>query len=164
MARKADIGRFSGVDGGEGEEVSEQKIEFWDCSEDSEILSYENENDAIEYYLDDYLHALPIAEWPEKITLYGFVRETLKLGNEAARILEQLLEGLDEEYGNPEKATTETEGMKKAAEEFVQKVAAEYQVWSCKRVASEEINVMEWVKEHCPQWLTENPQLVEGRG
>lgn len=140
--------------------MSEQKIEFWDCSMDAEQLSWDEQNVAIEMHLDQ----IPKDEWPETLTVYGFVRETLKLGNEAARILEQILESLDENYGNPEEATAETEGMKKAAEEFVQKVAAEYQVWSCKRVASEEINVMDWVKEHAPQWLAENPQLVEGRG
>jgi hypothetical protein len=134
------------------------KIEYWDCSEDAELLTWDNPNTAIEMHLDQ----VPKDEWPEKITVFGFARETLKLSNESARVLEQLLGSLDEVYGNPEKATTETEGMKKAAEEFVQKVAAEYQVWSCKRVTSEEINVMEWVKEHAPGWLTENPQLLEG--
>ncbi len=133
----------------------ENEAELWDCSEDTELLIHYEQHGAIEAYLDEALYNLPIKEWPEKITVYGFARKKLKLDRLSARILERLLEDIDEDYGNPEEATTETEAMKKAAEEFVNKVAAEYQVWSCKRVTSEDINVMEWVKENEPQWLSE---------
>jgi hypothetical protein len=126
-----------------------EKIEFWDCSDQTEILMWDNLNEAVEMHLDDR----PRDEWPEMLTVYGYAREIPEWSRWPARVLERLLESLDDDYGNPEDATAETDGMKLAAEEFIRKVAAEYQVWSCKRVATEEINVMDWVKEHAPHWL-----------
>jgi hypothetical protein len=130
-----------------------EKIEFWDCSEDAELLGHESQDAAIEAYLDEALYNTPIKEWPKTVSVFGFAREKPKFNLLPARTLERVLEDLDEDYGNPEEATAETEGMKLAAEEFIQKIAAEYTVWSCKRVATEEISVMDWVKEHAPHWL-----------
>ena len=129
------------------------KVEYWDCSDQSEILHYTEFNDAIEYHLD----AVPNIEWPETLTVYGFAREIAKPNIKwiSERALEAVIEGLDEDYGNPEEQSDWTNEMKNDATEFVQKVIANYQVWSCKQVTSEEINVMDWVKEHRPDWLEE---------
>jgi hypothetical protein len=145
-------------------ETTEVKIEMWDCSEDAEELSHIDQHDAIESYLDEALYNLPIAEWPETITAYGFARMQVSYPNLPDHALEAVVERLDEEYGSPNEATTITPKMKEAAAEFVQKILAEYQVWSCKRVASEEINVMEWVKENAPGWLTEKPENQQAGG
>lgn len=129
-----------------------EKIEFWDCSDSIEILMWDNFNLAVEMHLDDR----PRDEWPERLTVYGYARQTPKWEHLPQRVLDRFLEDLDEDYGNPEEATTQTEAMLVAAKEFVEKINAEYTVWSCKRVATEEINVMDWVKEHAPNWLENN--------
>jgi hypothetical protein len=131
------------------------EIEFWDCSEDAELLGHESKDDAIEARLDEELYDIHVESWPKTVTVYGFAREVPKWDREAQRVLDRFLEDLDEPYGNPEEATDQTDAMLVAAKEFVEKIKAEYQVWSCRRVTSEEINVMEWVKEHCPHWLDE---------
>lgn len=125
------------------------KIEFWDCCEEVEILTWTERDEAIEMHLDDR----PRDEWPETLTVYGFARETPNWQRHAKRVLENLIEDLDEPYGNPEEATAITPAMEQASTEFVNRIKAEYRVWSCKKVTSEEINVMEWVKENNPEWL-----------
>lgn len=132
--------------------MSLSEIEFWDCSEDAEHLSWTSENEAIEMFLDQ----LPRDEWEEKTTVHGFVRETPNWDRCAEHALESVLEWLDGDYGDPDEATEETPTMKQAASEFVQKIKAEYEIWSCKKVTSIEVNTMEWVKEHCPHWLEDN--------
>lgn len=133
------------------------KIELWDCSEDAETLHYYEQHDAIEAYLDQALYKVPVSEWPETITVYGFARMEIKDSRLPEIALESVIERLDEEYGSPDEETTITPEMKTAAEEFVQKILAEYTVWSCERKTSVEINVMEWVKENAPSWLEEPP-------
>lgn len=68
--------------------------------------------------------------------------------------LNDILEGLDEEYGNPEGDYTKpTDAMKKAQEVFLKVVAEEYSSWACAEVVEKTINAHEWIKKNRPDWL-----------
>jgi len=53
----------------------------------------------------------------------------------ASFLVEELLERMDEEHGNPDSGTDATPEMRKAALAFVNAVCNRYRVWPCDRVA-----------------------------
>ncbi len=60
--------------------------------------------------------------------------------NYECHVLEDLLERLDEEYGNQMdgEPTKQTKRMQKAAHVFVARVIREFQVWTCEQVCTEQ--------------------------
>lgn len=116
-------------------------------SPDDERLEYADEDVAIEAILDGIDGPLP-----ETITICGFARmevDILRLNP-----LEDCLETLDEEYGDPEGEYSEsTETMKEAERVFLAAIKKEYTTWMCEEVCRKEINVADWVKENRPDWL-----------
>ena len=127
---------------------------FWTCVDGEEILRHETRDEAIEAYLDDCFNVpAKFSDLPETVTLHGFSPMKVSVGSCGA--LESMLESLDEEYANPDGDPTKpTEKMRTAEAAFIAVVESEYVPWMCEEVASEEVNVMEWVKEHRPDWLT----------
>lgn len=125
-----------------------ENIDFWSCQDGDEHLRHTDINDAIEEHLDASQENEGMAK------VYGYQREVIK-GSDLWDPLESILESLDEEYGDPGEASEPTEGMKKATEEYLAKVAAEYKPWACKIVKEVEVNIQEWIKEHRPDWLEE---------
>ena len=122
---------------------------------DDEVLQAEAD-DVVEYWLDA-AHPTPIAELPETIEIHEF-RRRIVVCQDGSRQLEDLLEKLDEEYGNMEGYIAPTPAMKAAAESFVEAVVAEYHVWQCEPTGrTETVNVLDWVKANRPGWLTETP-------
>jgi hypothetical protein len=116
-----------------------------------EELSNEDPDEAI----GDHLESLKREEWPETLTLHGFVR--IKVGeNWSSGPLTQVLDELDEEYGSPDRSNTKpTPAMEAAERTFLDAVIAEYKPWACEQIYEEEVSVLEWVKEHQPDWLEE---------
>jgi len=116
-------------------------------SPDEERLEYADEDVAIEAILDGIDGPLP-----ETITICGFARmevDTLRLNP-----LEDCLETLDEEYGDPDGEYSEsTEAMKEAERVFLAAIKKEYTTWACEEVCRKEITVADWVKENRPDWL-----------
>jgi len=116
-------------------------------SPDEERLVYTDEDVAIEAILDGIDGPLP-----ETITICGFARmeiDTLRLIP-----LEDCLETLDEEYGDPDGEYSEsTEAMKEAERVFLAAIKKEYTPWACEEVCRKEITVADWVKENRPDWL-----------
>ena len=115
-------------------------------SPDEERLVYTDEDVAIEAILDGIDGPLP-----ETITICGFARmevDTLRLNP-----LEDCLETLDEEYGDPDGEYSEsTEAMKEAERVFLAAIKKEYTTWMCEEVCRKEIDVAEWMKENRPDW------------
>ena len=107
---------------------TDRKIEFWGDKDDGN-LTHTEMDDAIESALDgvDVVNALP-----ETIEVCGFAHMELPSAESLARhVLEDFLEKLDDEYGNPDGDYTEkTDGMKEAAKEFVAAVLDNYTVWA----------------------------------
>ncbi|MBE3087724.1 MAG: hypothetical protein IMZ71_01200, partial [Chloroflexi bacterium] len=129
---------------------NERKIEFWG-GPDEERLTHTEMDCAIEDILDGMaMDVKNIKDLPETIEVCGFARTKLssKSGEFWAEfVLEKLLEGLDEEYGDPDGSYSDpTDGMIKASEAFVAAVIDKYEVWACEAVERETVNVQEWIK------------------
>ncbi len=91
----------------------------------------------------------------EPIAVYGFSRLPLDpcgLVLDSERIVDELLEQLDEDHGN-EDTTEPTQKMLDAAQALVEAVQADYVVWQCEQTHSATVNVEAWVREHRPDWL-----------
>jgi len=134
--------------------TDEREIIAWSCNREEEHLTYDDMDDAIEAYLDDFG---PTGErTPKTVTVYGFARMELKRAE--CRVLADLLERLDEEYGDPDGdwgvATT---AMEEAEKHFIDVVLAEYCPWACEAVKEVTVDTNEWIKEHRPNWIKEKP-------
>jgi hypothetical protein len=118
----------------------ERKIELWG-KEDAEYLHCVDKNEAIAEALDD------MGELPETIKICGYAR--MKISTATFSPLEEIIEVLDENFGDPEGAATElTEVMEEAEKAFLAVIEKEYKPWACEIVTTETVNVKEWVKEY----------------
>lgn len=122
---------------------------YWECREiDGGCLDHETIDEAVEYHLDD----LDRADWPEKLTVYGYAPCVAKVPK--GRVLECLLTDLDSEYGAEFSDGTEpTKRMLEAEEAFVGAVLAEYGMQTCEVLETVVIDVQDWVKANAPSWL-----------
>jgi len=128
-----------------------REIIYWDVG-NNDILYHESLGEAVGAWLDD----IPIKEFPEFITVKGYAR--MKIDTRGMSSLEPILEDLDEEFGDPDGGcTTETDTMKEAERVFHEVILKEYVPWMCEQIAHVKIDVMEWVKENEPHWLSEEP-------
>lgn len=120
-------------------------IEFWSATDD-EILSHETVDEAVESFLED------CDQFPETIEIRGYAR--MQPSPDVLRPLEDLLEYLDEEYGDPDGPPTEaTAKMKEAERAFINVVLQDYSSWACEQVTTEIILVNEWIGNKRPEWL-----------
>jgi hypothetical protein len=129
--------------------MKEREPIFWDCEEECDHLSYTDQDEAIEYFLDG---AGDLDKLPNEVKVYGF--SPLKISDRFMEgdILEYVLERFDEDFAG-EDSTEPTDSMIEAEREFLEKVKAEYKVWPCEVVKTETINVQDWIKENRPDWL-----------
>ena len=130
------------------EEKKTRTIKYWD-SEGEERLTHTDRDEAIECVLDD------TGSLPEKIEICGFARMKLPgVESLATDVLGRLLEGLDEDYGDPDGGyASGTDEMKEAAIKFTSTVLDEYVSWACEIVKRETVDVAAWVKKNRPDWL-----------
>jgi len=127
-----------------------KKPELWGAR-DEERLEFYDENECIEAILDGMDNPLP-----EKITICGFAR--MDVNTICLNPLEQCLERLDEEYGDPDgEYSGPTEAMKTAERVFLEIVKKEYKPWACEEVCRKEIIVADWIKANRPDWIGETP-------
>jgi hypothetical protein len=115
--------------------------EFYTCREDEEQLSFTCIEEAVEQWADD-CWPNPL---PETVTVYGYGR--MRVVTCPTSPLEDMVERLDEEYGDPEGnyETPVTEGMREAERQFIAAVLAEYHPWACVRVSEEVVNVADFL-------------------
>jgi hypothetical protein len=126
-------------------------VEFWGDEMD-EVLSYEDMDEYIESVLDDFMEP---SHCPETLIVWGYAHKEMTT-KDMPSVLDNLLEGLDEDFGNPDGGYSEvTEAMKEAEKVFLEVVRKEYTPWICEPVCKEEINVTDWIKENRPDWLEE---------
>ena len=124
-----------------------KKSELWGTG-DEEHLQYDNENECIEAMLDIMDNPLP-----EKITICGFAR--MDVDTTCLNPLEYCLEGLDEEYGDPDgEYSKPTETMKAAEKTFLEIIQKEYKPWACEEVCRKEIIVADWISANRPDWIS----------
>ena len=92
---------------------------------------------------------------PTTIEIHGYRRRDLVFRGwqEPKFLVDELLERLDEDYGNPDETTEATPFMVKAAEHFLECIKREYTVWACDAVLAIEVDVKTWFEQ---QRLNEN--------
>ena len=126
---------------------SDRPIIWWDCSGDSEILTYRTQNQAIESYLD----TIDFADHEKVIKVYGYAHMIVpKI--DVNLMLEHILEREWEEYIG-EDSPDITDRMGEAAQQFVDVLHKEFKPWACEQVTEEEVNVKTWITENRPDWL-----------
>jgi len=128
-----------------------REIVFWDCM-DSETLVHEDQDEAIEFFLDSMMKPLvPIGDQdlPETVEVKGYAR--VLAGITADDVLGYAFDELGSEYGYCQDEPTESQ--KKAAADFVEKFMADYP--ACEPVTTETVDTMEWIRENRPDWLEE---------
>lgn len=120
-----------------------------------EILTAEERDVAIEEYLDGFSDRV----FPPTLVVEGFApRELTAREPDPRRLLADLLDQLDEEYGDPDgdgDSSKPTPAMVAAAEELAAVIRREYQPCLCEAVCREVVDVRSWLAEHRPDWLTE---------
>lgn len=131
---------------------------FYDCRE-SEILTHNNIDDAVEEFLD----ATEATLWPRSLTVVAYHQRTVSdsyTKSLADWAMEHMLDLLDEEFGG-EEYTDPTPTMKDAALAFARAVVSEYKPWRCERAPLEDVDVdvADWVCKHNPEWIEADPEV-----
>ena len=111
--------------------------EFWGLEGDDFIL-WNSIEERIEEYLDDFDESI-FGPLPETLELIGYDPDPPRAENYEGSTLERLLEWLDENHKMDGEFTEETEGMKQAAHEFVEKVLSEYSSTSLKELCKKTV-------------------------
>jgi len=130
-----------------------QEAKYWGF-EDDEELHCSDPDECVEQFLDNawdpkLTPQANLAALPETIEVCGFVPEVITdASSYAETVLERLLEDLDENYGSPDEYSKPTEAMKKTAQMFCSAIVAEYEVWRCKQITKEVVNVREWITKN----------------
>jgi len=142
-----------------------ETADYYDCCDDEEY-THQTPEEAIEGYLDGFLHP---KEEPTgtivklcPITVTAYAREAV-MPDWITRLAEDLVERADEEwiceYGNPDSEGLDPEAKEYLKEEFkraLNVVIAQCTVWSCFKCGSKEYTeeeVLKMMKEHNPHWF-----------
>jgi len=130
-----------------------REIVFWDCCEEAETLNHENMDEAIEADIENILfHAEKKELLSKPLTVYGFARMLVDMPTAKGVVLD-IIESLDDEYGAGDDYTEPTAKMINASEEFLKVMAKEYVSFACEIVKEVQIDPMEWITTHKPEWL-----------
>jgi hypothetical protein len=119
-------------------------------------------DDAIEEALDFRLSttmtaAEVLAALPDEITVYGYSHQVLNPQRIGEHALDELLEYLDDEYGDPDGGSEEpTDAMRAAAQAFAEAVVKDFVVWACDEVEQRVVDVEAWIRKHRPDWLVDS--------
>jgi uncharacterized protein YqcC (DUF446 family) len=122
-----------------------KEAKYWSCNEDEEMLTATDPDEAVREFVDDAV------ELPNKIEVFGFAPMAVDWDDEGDTALTNMIERIDEEFGNPEEKTEITEGMKAAAKEFSDKISKLYHVFACEHISVDTIDMAEWLKENDPE-------------
>ena len=125
------------------------KIVFWSVDPHAELLAHKSIKSAVEAVIDHLLYEQQYNDRPvpETIEVYGYAR--MDVGVNPARVLEQVLEDLDEEHADPsgEWQSSPTSAMAWAAERLCRIVEQQYQSWMCEQVERKTVRVADYVED-----------------
>jgi len=130
---------------------------YWGC-EGQERFCYDNLYEAVQDFIDNEYCAPMTKEELRKagdVVFYEIAPMKLNAKNWYGKCLANLLERIDEDYGDPENEPDEpTEKMKVVEKAFIDVVIAEYKPFMCIETGNrEEVNLLKWVEENCPEDL-----------
>lgn len=133
---------------GEPGGATTRPVEFWTSKLRPEHLTHTTIREAVAEYADE-CHPNPL---PEELVAFGYARTELPAAELLARrVLADVLEGLDDEHGDPEEATEPNDAMKAAAIVFAQAIRAEYRVFTCEPVTQQVVRVSEYLTRPYPE-------------
>lgn len=108
--------------------------------------------DVVEEVLD-WHYPDPLPE-TVKVTGYRYMKFDKEPGLDPDNILTDILERLDEEYGDPNGDGTEpTPRMKAAAKALSEAILSDYQPWACEPCGHAVVDVRQWCELFRPEWL-----------
>lgn len=137
--------------GDPGDEQPARDPEFWDAT-NAEVLMHTTMDEAIEAALDD----MDACDQPDELVVRGMAPMRPSFGvRKATEVCEELLDCLDEEFGDPYSHETQgpTEEMITAANALLNAVLGGYKSWACEEVCSVTVDVKEWIEKNRPDWL-----------
>lgn len=122
-----------------------KKPTLWTVNPDAERLNHTEIGDAVQEWFDDFDGDVI----PETVTVHGFAPMDLPEPEFiAGKILEQVLERLDEDYADPEgDNTVADQAMKDAALTCAMVILGAYRVWSCEKVSEVVVLVREYISD-----------------
>lgn len=135
----------------EKKRYTEDDIIYWSADDGEEVLHCRSEEEAIDEFMDNIWPFIAIENlnFPEKISLFGYIREEINPVDYYGEWLNRFLEVLDEEYGDIYSDARElspiTDGMKKSEKDFIDTVLKEYVPYTCKRVVKKEVKVEDFL-------------------
>jgi hypothetical protein len=124
----------------------DRQIDFWDL-EDTEYLHYEDRDEAIENVLDGFERS----ELTGELEICGYTYKEVTLN--ANKILNNILENLEECYGGEDPISQPEAKMLELTEKYASEMIKLYRPWACDLVVKETIDIREWVLKNCPEWL-----------
>lgn len=131
-----------------------KEVVYWDC-EDSEQLRHETVDEAIEAFIDGFDDPAMV---PQTIEVKGYRRVPVEAYG--INILDDVLEALDEEYGDPDGDSTEpTPAMKKAEAAFLDTICSEYTPCLCEPCDSVLIQTKDWVRDWVERFAELRPSV-----
>lgn len=155
----------SGAAGGnEGEEMSFDRADYYDCFEGSESLSHESIEDAITAHLDNNINS-PRETLQDGIRrlsplkVYAFTRETVTpewVKAMALRLVETVEETWADEFGDPDNPGLDsdvTEALEGVFCTGLSQALTDQQVWACRVSGSREYTAVEveiMMRKHNP--------------
>lgn len=78
----------------------------------------------------DRLQSIPVRHWPERMTAFAYVQRELDVDDvNPALILDDVLERIHADWGDPYDGPLETEAMRTAAKEFAEVIVEEFHVY-----------------------------------
>jgi hypothetical protein len=125
--------------------MAEKVAEMFSCDPDAEVLTATDVSEAVQEWVDYFDGPLP-----ETVTVYGFARRELPPTEKLAEnILYDVLERLNDEYGDPDglRGDGRTPEMVEAAHAFADVIRCKYWVWACEHASEETVKVSDYVAE-----------------
>lgn len=119
-----------------------EEPETWGFPGD-ELLSFSS----IEELLDDFLASADPGHLPITVEVVRFERDAIPRDIMAGRVLEYLLESLDEMYGDPDSSTKPTARMLAMEKRFIAGIVQQYRVWTMHPVERRTIVLDDWCME-----------------
>jgi hypothetical protein len=120
-----------------------REVVFWSTQEDDDMLCESDMDQVVQDYLDQ--HTLEDGE--TELTVYGFASVECRIKEGTS--LDNLMEYLDEDYGDSNGYGTEkTQAMKDAEKVFHEIVLREYKPGTYEVVEKRTINIDQWCKDN----------------